>query len=111
MDAFRGAAILLVILQHSTGIPRTRGVSLKIGIIESLTGVLAPYRMPLLLLLSGLLLGPSLNKPLGTYFSGKDVSCYGHTCCGESSRQWRAPRCRRSSPWNSGEAAPTIFGS
>lgn len=71
MDALRGLAILLVILQHSTGVARVRGVELEIPFIELTTGLLAPYRMPLLLILSGLLLLPSLEKPLPAFMGGK----------------------------------------
>lgn len=71
MDALRGLAVLLVVLQHSTSFPRQRGTDLGLAFIDVSADVLAPYRMPLLLMLSGMLMGPSVRKPLGRYFDGK----------------------------------------
>ncbi|MDJ1370122.1 hypothetical protein C7K25_01835 [Gulosibacter molinativorax] len=70
MDALRGIAVLLVILQHSNGIPRTYADINVAEFLDYSTGFLAPYRMPMLLLLSGLLLIPSVRKPLPTYYGG-----------------------------------------
>lgn len=39
--------------------------------LASLNNVLSAYRMPLLMLLSGFMLGRSLEKPLAVFFSGK----------------------------------------
>lgn len=71
MDALRGLAVFLVVLQHSTSFPRQRGTDLGLGFIDVSADILAPYRMPLLLLLSGMLLGPSVRKPLIGYYEGK----------------------------------------
>ncbi|MEX1080260.1 MAG: acyltransferase [Homoserinimonas sp.] len=70
MDLLRGLAILLVILHHSTQI-----VSARIDEVpESLTflsNFFAPFRMPTLMFLSGLLVATSLKRPAGTYIWGK----------------------------------------
>lgn len=71
MDALRGLAVLLVILQHSTSYPMQRGTDLGLAFVDVSADILAPYRMPLLLLLSGMLLGPSVRKPLKGYYEGK----------------------------------------
>lgn len=71
MDALRGLAVLLVVLQHSTSYPKQKGTDLGLGFIDVSADILAPYRMPLLLLLSGMLLGPSVRKSLGGYYEGK----------------------------------------
>lgn len=71
MDALRGIAVLLVILQHSNGIPRTYSGITGAEVLDYSTGFLAPFRMPMLLLLSGLLLVPSVRKPLKQYYDGK----------------------------------------
>lgn len=71
MDALRGLAVLLVVLQHSTSYPAQRGTNLEFYVVDVSADVLSPYRMPLLLLLSGMLLGPSVRKSLFAYFDGK----------------------------------------
>jgi uncharacterized membrane protein YcfT len=70
MDQVRGAAMVLVILYHGDTIAR-RFVD---GVPSTLTATLAffaPFRMPLLMFLSGMLLARSLAKPTATYFAGK----------------------------------------
>lgn len=69
MDQLRGIAILLVVLFHAATI---------VSVLEPLPDVvgtglaaLAPFRMPLLIFLSGMLLDRSLRKPAGAYFGGK----------------------------------------
>lgn len=70
MDALRGIAMLLVVLFHSgTGVayfgeylPRS---------IEVFNAVFEPYRMPLLMFLSGMLLQRSLAKSSKQYYFGK----------------------------------------
>lgn len=70
MDALRGIAVLLVIIQHSVTVPAYDGFpsSSELGQIND---ALAPYRIPLLLALSGMLLHRSLAKGLWTYSEGK----------------------------------------
>lgn len=71
MDSLRGLAIILVLVFHSvamylglSGLDRAPGW-------DEFTGFFDPYRMPMLLMLSGVLLSRSLAKPLGVYLSGK----------------------------------------
>src|SRR5690554_5489006 len=70
MDLLRGISILLVILHHSTQI-----VSARIDDVpEALTflsNFFAPFRMPMLMFLSGLLVATSLKRPAGAYLWGK----------------------------------------
>ncbi len=70
MDLLRGLSILLVILHHSTQI-----VDYRIGEVpaffEFLSAFFAPYRMPMLMFLSGLLVAGSLKTPTGPYIWGK----------------------------------------
>ncbi|SDD57371.1 Uncharacterized membrane protein YcfT [Auraticoccus monumenti] len=70
MDTLRGAAILLVILWHAPSVLRIHGFDVP-GVLILLNETFAPYRMPVLMVLSGLLLQRSLNKPLGGYLLGK----------------------------------------
>lgn len=70
LDAVRGAAVLLVVLYHAT-------IALAVLDLEpprwldAVVDGLAPLRVPVLMLLSGLLLPRSLRKDAGTYLSGK----------------------------------------
>ncbi|WP_114856367.1 acyltransferase [Brachybacterium sp. YJGR34] len=69
MDELRGLAVVLVLLHHALTIPGVLG-----GTVPSWQPVmeaLAPYRMPVMLALSGLLLPRSLAKPLPIYGAGK----------------------------------------
>jgi fucose 4-O-acetylase-like acetyltransferase len=69
MDVLRGAAILLVILSHATR--QLSDVVPTVPAVEWLDLVLTPYRMPMLMFLSGMLLPVALAKPLPTYYLGK----------------------------------------
>lgn len=71
MDALRGLAVILVVLMHSTSYPAQQGQDLNFAAANASANVLAPYRMPLLLMLSGMLLGPSVKRNLGRYYWGK----------------------------------------
>lgn len=68
MDTLRGGAVLLVILFHAAALqPQGETPSLILWINDAA----APYRMPALMLASGILLPRSLTKPPKTYLSGK----------------------------------------
>lgn len=70
MDVLRGGAIVLVVLFHSEtqirgnidGYPRW---------LHLFNEAVGPFRMPLLMILSGMLLKKSLSKPLDVYIKGK----------------------------------------
>ncbi len=70
MDTLRGLAILLVILHHST-----QNVTARVGEVPEvfvfLSEFFAPFRMPMLMFLSGLLIAGSLKRPAGEYIWGK----------------------------------------
>ncbi|MGQ4544348.1 acyltransferase family protein [Dermabacteraceae bacterium P13088] len=69
MDALRGFAILLVIIFHA---PIPHGFSVDgAAFIDKFNSFFLPFRMPVLMLLSGILLPKSLNKPVTRYLSGK----------------------------------------
>jgi len=70
MDLLRGLAILLVILHHSTQIVVYR-IGEVPGFFEFLSAFFAPFRMPMLMFLSGLLVAGSLKAPTGPYIWGK----------------------------------------
>lgn len=70
MDAIRGGAILLVIVYHADAIMGIHGLTPP-GWIQVFNDALSPYRMPLLIYLSGLLLQRSLTKPWRTFALGK----------------------------------------
>ncbi|WP_408610937.1 acyltransferase family protein [Brevibacterium yomogidense] len=69
MDELRGLAVLLVILHHIFGIPVVLGGGAPPWV--DFMRVLEPFRMPLLLVLSGMLLPRSLAKPSRLYYWGK----------------------------------------
>ncbi|WP_326502488.1 acyltransferase family protein [Rothia nasimurium] len=72
MDLLRGLAILLIFLQHSqTFIPIDYRLNVDETILSSINFALSPYRVPLLLILSGILLERSLKKDKKTYIEGK----------------------------------------
>lgn len=69
MDQLRGVAILLVVIFHAATI-----VSVLEPVPEPIRQALAslaPFRMPMLVFLSGMLLDRSLAKRAGAYFGGK----------------------------------------
>ncbi len=70
MDLLRGLSILLVILHHSTQIVVYR-IGEVPGFFDFLSAFFAPYRMPMLMFLSGLLVAGSLHAPTGKYVWGK----------------------------------------
>lgn len=70
MDLLRGAAILLVVLGHSTDLVVVVGREAP-GLLHAVNTAAAPYRIPLLMFLSGMLVPNSLAKGVGRYLSGK----------------------------------------
>lgn len=69
MDALRGAAIILVVHFHVT--ENIAKYSDAPKVLIELTDLIAPLRMPILVLLSGLLVSNSILKGKKKYFSGK----------------------------------------
>lgn len=70
MDVLRGLAILLVILHHSTQIVEYRVADLP-EFFTFISEFFSPFRMPMLMFLSGLLVAGSLKRPAGEYTWGK----------------------------------------
>nr|WP_276610553.1 acyltransferase family protein [Kineococcus siccus] len=70
MDAVRGTAVVLVVLYHAVIALDVVGVEPPRWVAATTNG-LSPLRIPVLVLLSGLLLPLSLRKPPGTYVDGK----------------------------------------
>lgn len=70
MDLMRGIAILLVILHHSIAIPSEFEAEIPAA-LQLLDAVFAPFRMPLLMFLSGMLLPRSFRRSTREYFLGK----------------------------------------
>lgn len=70
MDLLRGAAILLVIAHHLRLVQQIWDGSTPHSMVV-LSQATAPFRMPVLLFASGLLLARSLQKPTGRYLTGK----------------------------------------
>lgn len=64
MDLFRGLAVVLVTANHAADESTSEA-------IRGVMAALGDYRMPALLLLSGILLPRSLTKPTGVFISGK----------------------------------------
>lgn len=70
MDTLRGLAILLVLFWHAPAIPALFDFEMPPA-LRAVNEFFLPYRMPMLMFLSGLLLPRSLSKPLGSYYIGK----------------------------------------
>lgn len=70
MDFLRGLSILLVVLHHSTQIVSERVDELP-EIFVFISNFFAPYRMPMLMFLSGLLVANSIKRPAADYLWGK----------------------------------------
>lgn len=70
IDQLRGLAIVLVVAFHGRSVLARfePGLPAELG---AATAAFAPFRMPLLIFLSGMLLGRSLRKPARIFFSGK----------------------------------------
>ncbi|MFW0185171.1 acyltransferase family protein [Rothia sp. CCM 9418] len=76
MDSLRGMAVLFIIIYHSTTVPiawwSARDYSFQVpDIINSINVSLSPYRVPCLLIISGLLLNRSRSKGTKRYLLGK----------------------------------------
>jgi uncharacterized membrane protein YcfT len=70
MDIVRGLAIFLVITNHSAVILSLLTMNLS-PVIWAINETFAPFRIPALTLLSGMLLGKALSRPVGQFISGK----------------------------------------
>lgn len=70
MDTIRGGAILLVIVGHATYMGAARGYGTP-EILADFNQALAPFRIPALVFLSGMLVDRSLAKGLSRYATGK----------------------------------------
>ena len=70
MDLLRGSAVLLVMANHAIGMAHIDGWEMPQWLMDATRSV-EPFRLPLLLLVSGLFLPRALTKPLRTYVSGK----------------------------------------
>lgn len=70
MDAVRGGALLLLLLWHASSIPSLFGAEMPEW-IRLANSFFRPYRMPVLMFLSGMLLARSLSKTLSTYYTRK----------------------------------------
>lgn len=70
IDVLRGLAILAVVLYHAH-LQVTFGRDTSLGVITTIDDAISPFRMPILMFLSGILLPLSLAKPWATYLQGK----------------------------------------
>ncbi|PVG82857.1 hypothetical protein DDE18_10905 [Nocardioides gansuensis] len=70
MDRLRGAAILAVVLFHAE-LQAVGATGDQLPVVHAVNGVVGPVRMPMLVLLSGMLLAPALRKPRSRYVDGK----------------------------------------
>jgi fucose 4-O-acetylase-like acetyltransferase len=71
MDALRGIAIVLVVLDHSLRFVHTETRWDFLPVLDPISDALNPIRMPAMAFLSGLLLVPSLAKGPAPYLWGK----------------------------------------
>jgi fucose 4-O-acetylase-like acetyltransferase len=70
MDQARGVAIILVIVHHSMTWTGLFGLEVPVALV-AFDDIVSPFRMPLLMFLSGMLVTGSLAKAPGVYFAGK----------------------------------------
>ncbi len=71
MDLVRGAAVCLVVLLHVVVLSEQRGgVGMPVW-TDDVSDAVAPFRIPVLVLLSGMLLQRSLDKGARPFFEGK----------------------------------------
>lgn len=71
MDSLRGLAILLIVILHAVALPEMVSGVVAPPIFSYLNAAVTPYRMPMLMVLSGMLLGRALAKPAWPYARGK----------------------------------------
>ncbi|MDV8003152.1 acyltransferase [Rhodococcus sp. IEGM 1408] len=70
VDVLRGLAILAVVLYHAD-LQVSLGLDTRLGVITTINDTIGPFRMPILMFLSGILLPISLAKPANIYLKGK----------------------------------------
>lgn len=70
MDMLRGLAVLLIVLYHAAYLTDREGLAVPAWVAD-FNALLSPFRIPTLVVLSGMLLGPSLTKGARRYFTGK----------------------------------------
>lgn len=70
VDLLRGTAVLMVMVNHAIGMAHIDGRQIPQLMMDA-TRSIEPFRLPLLLLISGLFLPRALTKPVGTFISGK----------------------------------------
>lgn len=70
MDQARGVAILLVVMHHSMTWVADFGLTVPPALI-AFDDIVSPFRMPLLMFLSGILVPRALSKPTRAYATGK----------------------------------------
>lgn len=75
MDAARGLCIILIIMLHSSSIIQDFGIHVPY-MIKEFNNIFLPYRMPVLMFLSGMLLHKSLKKDVVSYSLGKFNQLY-----------------------------------
>lgn len=71
MDFARGLCILLVILVHARPAVNVYATVVEPAALDAFNLFFRPFRMAILMFLSGMLLHRSLGKPTGSYVSGK----------------------------------------
>ncbi|MDX2376580.1 acyltransferase [Microbacterium sp. LRZ72] len=70
MDQARGAAIVLVVIHHAMTWLDDFSLAVPLALLV-FDDLVSPFRMPLLMFLSGMLVTRSLAKPTRAYFAGK----------------------------------------
>ncbi|OFR86336.1 Mll2248 protein [Micrococcus lylae] len=70
MDVYRGLAVLLVVLLHAQTALVDSGLA-RSELVRDVNAAVGSFRMPGLLLVSGMLLTLSLRRPAGQYLAGK----------------------------------------
>lgn len=70
MDVYRGLAVLLVVLLHAQTALADSGLE-RSPVLTAVNAAVGSFRMPGLLLVSGMLLTLSLQRPPGQYLAGK----------------------------------------
>lgn len=70
MDLLRGTAIVMVLLWHAPAIPVLYGIEMPEW-VRTTNNFFLPFRMPMLMFLSGSLLSRSIQRPLPEYLLGK----------------------------------------